>query len=598
MLAPLQTVTENGFVELEPQDFCYIDEETSKTLELVHNNVDSANRKHSLMGYLNTNTSTTTGARLLREAITRPLCHLATIEHRLNCVEYLVNRVDTLATITNCIKYYGQGIDLDAVVPCLISLFKTKNVSIHIAEKRLDALTTLKVLAGRVDQLVAALEAADQENFNVYKVSLQDPAYAEIFDDISNVIDTEVTTNRGKRSKMFRIKQGVETLFDIARSTYSAAIGDLEQYVRELHKEDGLPWKLSFGETRGYYLSLSAEQLPKNCTLGPRYIRINKTRTVISCTTKELMQSNVRASVSYENCMKLAHEVLTGCLSSVINNINAIYKLVDVIGALDMITSFAKLVINSNGSLVRPKFTASDTVVVKSRHPVLESVLSVNSLEVVPNDIIFATGHKNFILVTGPNMGGKSIYLKQVGIIQIMAQLGCYVPAETAHIKLVNRIVARSGTSDDNHSSCSSFMWEMRGIATMLKRDENVRNQSVLYIIDEVGRGTSIDDGASYSFAIAEELASRRYCFSVFATHFDQVFSLTALYGNVVAYHFKYDEDGDSAGDDDDERKLKIGHKLVPGLTEKDSYGIKLAEACGLPEEIIRFAKADAGLQI
>jgi DNA mismatch repair protein MSH2 len=131
-------------------------------------------------------------------------------------------------------------------------------------------------------------------------------------------------------------------------------------------------------------------------------------------------------------------------------------------------------------------------------------------------------------------------------------------------------------------------MWEMKGIASALKRSDNFLDQSVLYLIDEVGRGTSIDDGASYSFAIAEELALRRYCFTIFATHFDQVFALTTLYGNVNAYHFKYEDELDVTPDGD--KRLKITHELIPGLAEINRYGLKLAEACGIPQEILRAA--------
>ena len=586
--------TADGLVELSPRDLCYIDEETAKVLELVKNSVDETNRKHSLFGYLNLNTSTTTGARLLRQSVLKPLSNFELIDHRLDCVEYFVKRVDTLATVTNCIKRFGQGVDLDSVITCLVNSHGSRFATLAIAERRLEALTTLETLIAQVPALAAALEVADQPALNHYKIQLQDPAYAEILDDITSVIETDVRTKRTKRSKMFRIKHGVEALFDIARNTYNAAINDLEQYVRELHKIDGVPWKLNHSETKGYHLTVATSQIPKNYVLGPQYIRVNKNRVLISCTTKDLMQSNVRANISYENSMKLANEILSNCLSAIIHKINAIYNLVDVIGVLDLLTSFAKLITDSKGSLVRPKFSSTDTILYKSRHPVLESVLHVNGLTAVPNDVMLSTNQQGFMLVTGPNMGGKSVFLKQIGIIQVMAQIGCYVPAESAVLKIMNRIVARSGTTEDNQSSCSSFMWEMRGIATALTRDESTFDDSVLYLIDEVGRGTSIDDGASYSFAIAEELAMRRYCFSIFATHFSQIFSLVDLYPCVSAHHFKYEEEVDRTSG---ESRLKISHNLVPGLVDNGHYGIKLAEASGLPEEILRLAKVNQGLR-
>lgn len=596
MFINAQNSSINGsFVDLKPEESCYIDDETSRTLELLENNVDVSNKKHSLMGYLNTNTSTTSGARLLKESIRKPFCHLQTIEHRLNCIEFLLDRLDTLSNITNCLKKFGQNLDLDSVVSVLTNLFRTRSNTLSMAEKRLEAIIIIETLVSQIPTLVSALDVSDQPILNIYKIALEDPAYEEISNDISNVIESDLKSGRGKRAKMFRIKTGVESLFDIARSTYLAAIDDLEQYVRELHKDDSLNWKLTHSELKGYYLTLNVDAKTKNMSLDAKYIRVNRTRTMISCTTRELMQSNVRAKVSYENSMRLANDILVDVLASIMNNMNSIQKLINIVAMLDIITSFAKLAHNSNGGLVKPRFTPTDTIISKAKHPVLESVLNVDGLSVVPNDIIFSTGSKNVMLVTGPNMGGKSIFLKQVALIQIMAQIGCYVPAESAHLKLMNRIVARSGTTDDNKSNCSSFMWEMRGVASALQEDKSIPNQSVMYIIDEVGRGTSIDDGASYSFSVAEELASRRNSFTVFATHFEQVFALTRLYRNVTAYHFDSERD---SGSDPRKGKSKISHSLVPGIAEKDHYGIRLAETCGFPDEIVNMARKDLNIQI
>lgn len=587
----------NGFIDLDPiKDYCFIDDETAKTLELIQNNVDSSNRKHSLYGFLNVHTNTTTGARLLRQTILNPFCNYEVIDHRLDCVDYLVSRIDILASLTNCIRKYGVSIDLDHVVPCLINLCKTRQTTLSVTEKRLDALTTLETLLSQVDPLVAALELTDQPTLNIYKLALMDPAFSEILTEISNIVDSDVKIRSGKRGKVFRIKRGVEAVFDIARNTYNIAISDMEQYVKELQRKDGLPWRLAFTEGKGYFLTLYVNQMPKGANFGPIYMNIDKTRTTISCTTVDLMKSNVRARISYQNSMALANEILTACLNSIVRHANSLKKLTSVIGMLDLITCFAKVANNSHGRMTRPIFTPTDTIVNASRHPVLESILNVNNILVVPNDIKLSTGKQNFMLVTGPNMGGKSVFLKQVGIIQILAQIGCFVPAEQAHLKVMNRIVARSGTSDDNLSSCSSFMWEMKGIASALKRDERFPDQATMFLIDEVGRGTSIDDGASFSFAIAEELALRRDCFTVFATHFDQVFRLSDLYSNVKAYHFDYATE--SVGGSEDQVVMKLTHTLVSGVSEKSHYGIGLAEACNLPEEIIRIAKEDAGLSI
>lgn len=577
-----------GFVELTEGDHCFMDLQTVKTLELLQNNIDDSNKRHSLFGYLNIHTCTTIGSQLLKEAISKPLCHLPTLEHRLNCIDYLTQRVDTLAIISNSIRKYGQNLDLSNIVNVLVNLCKSRNNTLQVAEKRMECIANIEVLLSQVEVLTGSLANADQPTLNIFKVALEDPSYSEILNDIHELLEPDVKTSKGKRGRMFRIKPGVEALFDVARSTYHDAINEMECYVRELQRDDNIPWKLNYSEYKGYFLSLTFDRTGKNIALDSKYMSVSRSRTMITCTTRELMQLNVRANMSYENSMRLANEILEGALTMIASRMGCINKLVEIVGMLDLITSFAKLVTTSKGTMVRPKFNATETIIVNSRHPVLESILEANNQTVIPNDVKFSVRNGNLMLITGPNMGGKSIFLRQVGVIQVMAQMGCFVPAESAHIKLMNKIVARSGTSDDNDASCSSFMWEMRGIASALSQARNAQNQSVLYIIDEVGRGTSIDYGASYSFAIGEELGMRKNCFTVFSTHFEQVFSLTSLYSNVRAYSFKYEEK-----DKDSQRRIKINHNLSPGLCKSVHYGVKLAEASGFPSEVIQLACKD-----
>lgn len=578
--------TDCRFVELGPEDVCSIDEETARTLELVRNNDDISNKKHTLFGYLDVYTSTTSGSRLLRDNILRPLCHKATLQHRLDCVEFLTKRPDVLGCLSNNLKSFGTNIDLENFISAIHNAHRTRSSSIQAAEKRLDIITTVEQIVSQVPALLSALDGLAQQTLALYRNALLDPSFNEIVDGIYNVIEPEVTTNKAKRSRMFRIKSGVDALFDVARCTYMAAVNDLEQYVRELQRDDNLPWKLSYSATKGYFLTLTS--IPRNFQLNPRYIRVNRTRTQITCTTTDLMRTNVRASISYENSMKLTNELLLNVLSTIVTHAESLHRLVSIIGMLDLVVSFAKHANQCQGPLVRPNFTISETVIMRSRHPVLETVLSVHDLRVEPNDIHFGSGTRNLMLVTGPNMGGKSIFLKQVGLVQIMAQIGCFIPAISGDIKLMNRIVARSGISTDHESSCSSFMWEMKGIASALKDDDPISSPNVLYLIDEVGRGTTIDDGTSYSFSIAEELASRRNCFTVFATHFEQVFQLANLYSNIHAFHFEYEEEADI---ETGQTKLKISHCMAPGIADMCHYGLKLAETFKLPDEILQTAR-------
>lgn len=571
--------------DIPPDQICSIDDETKLILELTCNGVDSVNRRDTLLGYLN-HTCTSVGYRMLKDEVTRPLAHVNSLELRLGCIEHFINRSDSHALVINELNHLDQGVELDKLVSNIVSLEQRRGNTLSLAEKRLDIAVSLHRIINRIPSLIDALTNIDHPIINIFRDALDDTEYGQINETLMSVLEFDDSkSNKAKRQRISKIKNGIHDLFDIARNSYNEAINNLEAYVHELQVDDHLPWKLSYSETKGYLLSMPTAKVATNLTLPPKYIRVVKTRTQITCSTRDMMTVNVRANVSYENSMKLANEVLGGLLKNIMGHLGAIHKLVEIVGRLDFLSSLAKLAISSNNTLVKPKFSNSETIIEESRHPILEKILELNDKKIVHNDVCLSNSHSNFCLITGPNMGGKSVYLKQVALIQIMAQIGSYVPAKSAIIKPVNRIVVRVGSNDDGKTSCSSFMSEMRGVSSALVGDRG----AALYLIDEIGRGTSVEDGTAYSIALAEELASRRNCFSLFATHFSVMTKLPKLVKGVKVFQFKIDRD-------ENEKHHFSGHNLIPGGVELCHYGIELAETCGLPVEITQQARKYLGI--
>ncbi|XP_045516857.1 mutS protein homolog 4-like [Pieris brassicae] len=255
----------------------------------------------------------------------------------------------------------------------------------------------------------------------------------------------------------------------------------------------------------------------------------------------------------------------------------SLYKLCENVAELDILIALAQ--ISSVGSYIRPEF--SDYLDIRnSVHPLLDYNSQVMP---VPNDV-FASPEYNFTIITGPNMGGKSIYIKQIAIMQVMSQLGCYIPATNAVLRLSDRIFSRIGFNDSVELNASTYVIEMKEIQHILKGI----TRSSLVIIDELCRGTCIEEGASIAWAICEELILSD-AFTFFTTHFLYLTRLEDLYFNVVNRHTAVAEE--TVGTENTQKRLVYQHKIEAGITKIDHYGLALAEKTSLPEQTIDLAK-------
>ncbi|XP_022256974.1 mutS protein homolog 4-like, partial [Limulus polyphemus] len=268
----------------------------------------------------------------------------------------------------------------------------------------------------------------------------------------------------------------------------------------------------------------------------------------------------------------MSNVVVSELLTKIREHMGCLYKLAEAVSSLDFLVSLAHQCTMS--TYVRPEFT--DTTAIKNgHHPILEKIQLDSP---VPNNT-FISKNNNFLVITGPNMSGKSTYLKQVALLQIMAQIGCFVPAEYASFRITRQIFSRIGSNDDIESNCSTFMLEMREINYIIQNADD----SSLIIIDELGRGTSVEEGIGLCYSICEYLVNKK-AFTLFATHFMELTSLDVTYPNVSNYQFevKHDENG---------MKVHFTHALSRGHTSEEHYGLKLAELSCLPYSVTTEAR-------
>ncbi|WP_152393778.1 DNA mismatch repair protein MutS [Paenibacillus guangzhouensis] len=532
----------------EPEHFLILDPFTRRNLELVETVRERA-KKGSLLWLLD-QTETSMGARLLRRWIDKPLMQRAAIESRLEAVDKLFHQFIVREDIRKQLK---EIYDLERLVGRVA--FGNANgrdmIALRTSLQQIPALlelclnspsSTLRELAADVDSctdVLSWIEAAvmDEPPISVRDGGLIRTGYDEHLDQLR-----EANVN-GKRW-----------------------IADLERREREATGIKSL--KIGFNKVFGYYIEVTKSQigsLPEG-----RYERKQTLANAERYVTPELKSKESLILEAEEKMVDLEYSLFVQLRERIAAEITRLQKLAEKVAEVDVYQSLAT--VSAQHRMVKPVLTDGGDLIVKAgRHPVVEAVMNGGTF--IANDTKLIRDEEQILLITGPNMAGKSTYMRQVALICIMAQMGCFVPAEQAEIPMIDRIFTRIGAADDLIGGQSTFMVEMMDIQVMTEK----ATPRSLVIIDELGRGTSTSEGMSIAQAVIEYVHDRIGCKALVSTHFHELAHLESSLGGLRNYCMAVQENGND---------VTFLRKLIPGAAST-SYGIYCARLAGLPELII-----------
>lgn len=533
--------------------FMLIDSSSRRNLELVET-LREKQKRGSLLWVLD-KTKTAMGARTLRSYVEQPLIDAAEIERRLEAVEEL----NTQAMLRDEMREYLQPIyDLERLI---------SRISYQSANPR-DLISFASSL-----EMIPYIKQILKD--------FQSPLLQQIYEDMdsltdvtdlvkSAIVDEPPIAQRDGGIIREGYNKDVDT-FRRSRTDGKKWLAELE--ARERERTGIKTMKIKFNRVFGYSLEVTnsfRDQVPDN------YIRKQTLTNAERYITQELKDLEDMILGAEDKLYALEYELFCDVREKVGAEVLRIQKTAKAIAALDVFASLALVAQRNN--YVRPKISENGVIDIKNgRHPVVEQMIENDMF--IANDTYLDNNKKRISIITGPNMAGKSTYMRQSALIVLMAQIGSFVPAEKAKIGVVDRIFTRVGASDDLASGQSTFMVEMTEVANILR---NATSKSLL-ILDEIGRGTSTFDGLSIAWAVIEHISSTKLCGAktLFATHYHELTELEGKISGVNNYCIAVKEKGDD---------IVFLRKIVKGGADK-SYGIQVARLAGVPESVINRAK-------
>ena len=530
--------------------FLHLDQNTLRSLE-VERTIRDNKKAGSLLHALD-KTMTAMGARKLRAWVCYPLNDLAAIEMRQDAVAELV-QMDTLRDELR--KALGSVTDIERI---------TARVSTGRASPR-----DLLGLAQALHQLPTVKAILDQCTAERLRQLAQQ---CNTMDKIAELIDTAIDPEAGLSYRDGNvIRAGFDEQVDHLRSICRDGQAWLAQYQRKLVAQTGLAsLKVGFNKVFGYYVEISNAfrgEVPAG------FVRKQTLKNAERYITDELKKYESEALTAEQRSKDLEAKLFSDVRQQVAAQTLHLQEVADAAARIDVLAAMAHLARHHN--YCRPQMhTDKDMQIAEGRHPVLDVTLGN---QFVPNDVTLGDGQGDLVLITGPNMSGKSTYIRQTALLVLMAQMGSFIPAKSGQIGLVDRIFTRVGAADELTRGQSTFMVEMIETANILN---NATDRS-LVILDEVGRGTSTYDGLSLAWAIAEHIATKIKCRTLFATHYHEITELVDLLDNVSNSNVAVREWKD---------EVVFLHKIVPGRTDK-SYGIHVAQLAGIPKSVLSRSK-------
>ena len=534
-----------------PSGFVVLDGSTQRNLELVESLADK--RRHgSLLGVLD-RTHTHMGARKMRHWILHPLLEVSEITARLNAVEELYNHTELRMRLRDILK---QISDLERLLGRLTS--KTGNAR------------DVKALGRSLEQvppLLAAIQDCRCDLLNGLHGSMDDLA------DVAQWIDAAIADEPPLAITEGRImKEGHDEELDRIRGLVTGGRDWIAKLQQDEAASTGIPKiKIGYNKVFGYYLEVSKS----NVHLVPdRYERKQTLVNAERYITAELKEREEEIVTAQEKMEKLEYDLFVALRDRVAAEAGRIHETADAIASLDALLSFAEVAATKH--YAKPQIDDSGVLSIRDgRHPVVEDLMSRGDF--VPNDVTLDPSAASMLIVTGPNMAGKSTYLRQVALITLMAQIGSYVPAAEAHVGVVDRIFTRVGASDNLVRGESTFMVEMIETANIL----NAATDRSLLVLDEIGRGTSTFDGISIAWSVAEHIHNSVRAKTLFATHYHELTELAKQLEHARNVNVSVREWGG---------KVIFLYRIVDGGADH-SYGIQVAKLAGLPREVIDRAR-------
>lgn len=537
---------------IDEGDFVWIDRFTFRNLEVFK----SASENGSSLTEVIDRTSSPMGARLLRNWLAMPVKNVPEIEHRQNIVEKFLSDHEMRDRVRQLLKEIGDQ------------------------ERIISRAAAGKITPREVVQLRRGLENSkpikDILNSSGLKeltdISLEIDPCDELLDRLTRELIEDPASQLGKGDVIANgISQELDSLRKIVR--HGKEILDNIQ-AREIEKTGISSLKVSYNNVFGYYLEVRNTHKDK---VPNDWIRKQTLVNAERYITQELKEYEEKIMGAEEKIINLETSLFFEIISAIRKNIATMQKNDALLSKIDLLASFAELAHSNNYK--RPLVNLEDKIIIqKGRHPVIETIMAPGE-EYIPNDLYLDNSTQQIMILTGPNMSGKSALLRQTALIVLLAQIGSFVPAESATIGMIDKIFTRVGATDNISRGESTFMIEMLETATIL---HNLSNRS-LVLLDEIGRGTSTYDGMSIARAIIEYIHEHKEfrAKTIFATHYHELNDLENMFERVKNYHISVKEV---------ENRVVFLRKLLPGGVAH-SFGIHVARMAGMPQEVVKRAE-------
>lgn len=562
-----------------------LDSSALKALNLMPGPKDGS-KTMNLYGLLN-HCKTPVGSRLLAQWLKQPLMNLEEIEKRQQLVEAFVNDTELRQTLQE--EHLRSIPDLYR----LAKKFQRKKANLEDVVRAYQVAIRLPDFIGTFEGVIDEQykDPLDEEYTNKLR------SFADSFQKLQEMVETTVDLDALDNHE-FIIKSEFDDGLRIIRKKLDKLRYDLEKEhgraADDLNQDPEKKLFLENHKVHGWCLRLTRNEAAA-IRNKKQYQEISTQKNGVYFTTTAM--SSMRRE--FDQLSDNYNRTQSGLVSEVVN-VAASYcpvleKLAGILAHLDVIVSFAHVSVHAPTAYVRPTIHprgTGNTILKEARHPCMEMQ---DDISFITNDVSLIRGESEFLIITGPNMGGKSTFIRQIGVIALMAQIGCFVPCSSAQLTLFDCILARVGASDSQLKGVSTFMAEMLETANILK----TATRESLVIVDELGRGTSTYDGFGLAWAISEHIIKEIGAFAMFATHFHELTALVETYPQVQNLHVVAhigDADGDAEMSNSGKAKRKevtLLYKVEPGISDQ-SFGIHVAELVRFPTKVVNMAKRKA----